>query len=388
MDFELPEELKMVQSLVRGFVNDQLKPLERDILGRNADLSDARMYLPAATEEKLIRMVREMGLWGVGVPEALGGAGLSTLGVCLVEEELAQTVIPFDFGDVTPLLFESNAEQQEKFLLPALNREKRPYLALLEPDHGADISGMEMKANKENGHYLLNGQKLSLSRPGPDYFAVVFAALSEATHGATCFLVDRGTPGFSVSGGEEKTGWSSQTRESLLLSFNNCRVLAENRLGEEGRAFQLGKRWLPRRRVVRGARCVGMAVRLLDEATVRAQSWQSFGKPISQRASVLASLADIAVLIHAGRLMVYEAAAKADKGESIKREAAMVKLYTTRMVHDAADRVAHVFDGPPYIAGLPMERLCRRALAASAAGLALELQRQIIARDILKGQKV
>ena len=134
MDFELPEELKMVQSLTRDFVNDQLKPLERDILGRAADLSDARMYLPAETEAKLIDMVRDMGLWGTGVPEELGGAGLSTLGICLVEEELAQTVVPFNFGDVTPLLFDCNAEQRDRFLLPVLNRQKRAYLALMEPE--------------------------------------------------------------------------------------------------------------------------------------------------------------------------------------------------------------------------------------------------------------
>lgn len=387
MDFELSAELKMMQNLARGFVNDRLKPLERDVLGRAADLRDARMYLSAETEAGLIKVVRDMGLWGIGIPEELGGAGLSTLGICLVEEELAQTVVPFNFGDVTPLLFDSNAEQQAKYLLPALNRQKQPYLALMEPGKGADLSGMGMKAGRVNGHYLLNGKKISLSRAGNDYFAVVLAAV-EGAGGATCFLVDRDAPGFSVTGGEEKTGWSSQLREPMLLDFDNCRVDREDILGEEGRAFHLGKKWLPQRRIVRGARCVGVAQRLLDEATIQAQSWQSFGQPVYRRTSIQAALADIAILIHAGRLMVYEAAWKADKGASIRREAAMVKLYTTQIIHTVADRAAHVFNGPPNIAGLPMERLCRHALAASAAELALELQRNVIARDILKGLKV
>jgi len=256
MDFELPEELKMIQSLTRDFVNDQLKPLERDILGRAADLSDARMYLPAETETKLIKMVRDMGLWGAGIPEELGGAGLSTLGTCLVEEELAQTVIPFNFGDVTPILFDSNAEQQEKFLLPALNRQKQPYLALMEPGKGAELASLEMRAERINGNYVLNGQKLTLSRAGNDYFAVVLAN-TEGNNGATCFLVDKDTPGFSVTGGEEKTGWSSQVREPMFLVFDNCRVPGENILGEAGKAFHLGRKWLPQRRVVRGARCAG-----------------------------------------------------------------------------------------------------------------------------------
>lgn len=388
MDFELSEELKMMRSLTRDFVNDRLKPLERDILGRAADLSDARMYLPAETEAELITMVRDLGLWGIGIPEELGGLGLSTLGICLVEEELAQTVIPFHFGDVTPLLFDVNTEQQEKFLLPALNRQKQPYLALMEPDKGVDLSAIEMKARGVNGYYVLNGEKLSLSRAGNDYFAVVFATTDRVADGATCFLVDKDTPGFNVTGGEETTGWSSQAREPMFLAFDDCRVPGENILGEEGKAFHLGKKWLPRRRVIRGARCVGVTQRLLDKVIIQAQSWQSFGQPIYQRTSIQAALADIAMLIHAGRLMVYEAAWKADKGEPIWREAAMVKLYTTQIVHTVADRVAHVFNGPPYVTGLPMERLCRHVLATSATELALELQRSIIARDILKGLKV
>jgi acyl-CoA dehydrogenase len=387
MDFELSEELKMIQSLTRDFVNERLKPLERDVMGRAADLRDAHAFLSAETEAGLVRMVRDMGLWGLGVPEEFGGAGLSTLGVCLVEEELAQTVIPFNFGDVTPLLFDSNAEQRAKFLLPAIDRQKLPYLALMEPGRGAALSDMETKAERVNGHYILNGRKVSLSRTGDDYFAVVFAATGPAG-GVSCFLVDKETPGFAVTGGEETTGWMSGLREPIFLSFDNCRVSAENILGEEGKAFHLGERWLPQRRVVRGARCVGIARRLLDEVTVQARSWQSFGRPINERTSIQAALTDIGTLIHAGRLMVHEAAWKADKGDSIRREAAMVKLYATQIIHTVADRAAHVFNGPPFIAGLPMERLCRHALANSAIELALELQRSVIARDIIKGLRV
>ncbi len=390
MDFEIPEDLKMVQSLVRDFVNDQLKPLERDILGRAADLSDARMFLPEETEEKLIKMAMDMGLWGVGVPEELGGAGLSTFGNCLVEEELAQTVIPFNFGDVTPILFDCNAEQKEKYFLPVLHRQRYAYLALMEPEKRDQLSNIEMRAEKANEHYVLSGKKVSFSRAGKDYFAVVFATTSDngLSGGVTCFLMDKDTPGFTVSGGEGETGWQSQTREPMSLVFDHCLVPAENILGEEGKAFHLGKKWLPARRLIRGARCVGVAQRLLEESTTQAQSWQSFGQYISSRTSIEAALADIAMGIHACRLMVYEAAWKADKGESIRREAAMVKLFATEMVHSVADRVAHIFNGPPYMAGVPMERLCRRALATSATELALELQRSIIARDILKGLRV
>ncbi|MCD6300153.1 MAG: acyl-CoA dehydrogenase family protein, partial [Dehalococcoidales bacterium] len=229
MDFEIPEELKMVRSLVRDFVNDQLKPLERGILGRAADLRDARMFLPEEAEEKLAKMARDVGLWGIGIPEELGGVGLSTLGNCLVEEELAQTVTPFNFGDVTPILFECNAEQREKYFFPVLHRQKHAYLALIEPE--IPLPDIKMRAEKVNGYYVLNGRKVSFSRPHEDYFAVVFAAMDDR---ATCFLVDKDTPGFTVSGDEEKMGWQAQLGEPMLLVFDQCQVPAEHLLGEQG----------------------------------------------------------------------------------------------------------------------------------------------------------
>jgi alkylation response protein AidB-like acyl-CoA dehydrogenase len=390
MDFEIPEDLKMVRSLARDFVNDQLKPLERDLIGRAADSSDARMYLPPEVEERLTKIAKDSGLWGVNIPEELGGIGLSTLGRCLVEEELAKTVIPFDFGDVTPILFECNAQQKENYFLPAFNRQKQPYLALMEPDRGADVSSMDMRAERTNGYYVLNGKKVSLSRAGKNYFAVVFATIANngTKAGVTCFLVNKDTPGFKVIGGEGKTGWQSRLREPILLVFDQCQVPAENILGEEGKAFHLGEKWLPSKRVIRGARCVGVAQRLLEECVTQAQAWQSFGQLISGRTNIQAALSDIAISIHSCQLVVHEAAWKADKGESIRHEAAMVKLLATQMIHNVADRVTHIFNGPAYVAGLPMERLCRQALATSAIELALEVQRGVIARDILKGLKI
>jgi len=173
MDFDIPEELKMLQSMVRDFVAEQLKPLERIVLGRAADLSDTQMYLPLEKEQELIGMAKEMGLWGVNVPEELGGVSVGTLGNCLIEEELAQTVVPFKLGDVTPLLFDCNEKQREAYFSPVFNREKYAYLALMEPGR-ENFGEVGMQAEKRNGNYVLNGKKLSLSRVGKDYFAVVF----------------------------------------------------------------------------------------------------------------------------------------------------------------------------------------------------------------------
>jgi acyl-CoA dehydrogenase len=330
-------------------------------------------------------MVRDMGLWGLNVPEELGGLGLETLGICLVEEELAQTIVPFNFGDVSPLLFECSEEQREKYLDTVLNGKKRPLIAMLESDNCTDITGIKMQAQKSDRDYILNGRKISYSRLGDDYFAIVFAGNGRKSGGVTCFLVDKGTAGFTVSGGGERSGWLSSIREPLSLVFDKCRVLGENILGEVGKAFHLGRDWLQRRRIIRGARSVGVARRLLEEATAQAQSLETYGQPIYQRTGIQAALADIAMYLHAARLMVYEAAGKADKNLPVWREAAMVKLFTTQTIHNIADRLAHIFNGPPYIEGLFVKRLCQRALATSTTEMALELQRKIIARDILRG---
>jgi acyl-CoA dehydrogenase len=388
VDFDIPEDLKMVQSLVRDFVRDQLKPLERDILGRAAGLKDARSCLPPETEERLVEMALEVGLWGLGVPEELGGMGLGTLGNCLAEEEMAQTIVPFTFGDVTPILFDCNPEQRERYFLPCFRRERQAYLALLEPLNGTGLPSMQTRAAKLDNDYSINGRKMSFSRAGDDYFAVVFASTGDAQNGATCFLVDGDTPGFAVTGGEGVIGWRTQVRSALSLTFDDCRVPSRNVLGQPGAAFQLGRKWLPRRRLVRGARCVGAGQRLLEEAKAHVESWQSFGQQLSKRPSIEAALADIAVSIHACRLVVHEAAWKADKAVNIKRDAAMVKLYATQMIRTVADRVSYLFNGPPFVPGLPMQRLCSDSVATSATDLALQLQSSIIAADIMKGLKV
>jgi acyl-CoA dehydrogenase len=385
MDFELSEEHKMIQSLARDFVTEQLRPLERDLLGRSADLSDAGDALPPEKEAALVSMVAGMGLWNIGVPEELGGAGLDNLGVCLVEEELAQTVVPFRFGDVSPLLFECNPEQRERYLDPVLTGEKRALLAVVGAAGPARDSLDAVTGIPEEGGFRLNGSKVSFSRFGEDYFAIVFARTEK---GYTCFLVDRDTPGFRVTGGEERHGWMAQVHGTLTLHFEDCLVPVENILGQPCQAFRLGQPWLAQRRVVRSARSVGIGRRLLEEAAAHAQSLTVFGKPISIRLNIQAALADMAVNIHAAALMVYEAACNADTGKSVARAASVVKLATTQMLHSVADRVSHIFNGPSFVKGLPMERLCRSILEDHALDVSLARLRNRIARDILEGVRV
>lgn len=243
---------------------------------------------------------------------------------------------------------------------------------------------MQAKAEKDGNNYLLNGKKLSFSRSGNAYFALAF---TQTEKGVSCFLVDKDTPGFTIGGNVERSGWLSRVREPLLLAFENCKVAAENLLGQDGKAFELGKKWLPGRRIARSARSVGAARRLLEEAVIQAQSATSFGQPLSKRTSVRTVLADMNVGIHAARLMVYEAASMADAGKEIYRRAAMVKLQASRMLQGVVDMVSHVFNGPS-CAGQTVAKLCRCALENNIHELALEQNRNVIAGDILKGIKV
>jgi len=384
LDFNLPEELKMLQTLVRDFVRERLLPEERELLGRDGEPDSGRLYLSSEVEAGLIKTVKDMGLWGINLPEELGGVGLDTLGICLVEEELARTIVPFDFGDVTPILFDCTDEQKEGYLVPVLEKKRRAAIAFLETDGGTDPAALSTRAEKTTNGYLINGHKVSFSPIGENDFAVVFAVTDPEVSiraGVTCFLVDYATPGFSVASGSQKNG---QSQKPVSLLFNDCFLPSEKILGDEGRAFQLGNKWLPRRRITRGARCVGAATRLLEASAEYAKTWEKFGKPVASSLSVRAALADMAADIQAARLMVYSAACKADEGNDISQEAAMVKIFTTQMLQRSADRAVHVHGGPAYAHELKLERLCQDALMTSSFERALDLQRAIITSDLLK----
>jgi acyl-CoA dehydrogenase len=387
MDFTIPEELKMLQNSVKQFVKDELMPLEREILGREGDQATGRVALPPEEEAKLFKLVEEMGMWGVSVPEQFGGAGLPLLGICLVEEELARTIVPFNLGDISPILYDANDAQRQRYLKPLLAKEKRACIAMLE-GKASDPLAMETTARRENGSYIINGRKLCMAHvTDPGDFAMVFAVTDKAKGvrgGVTCFLVDRDTPGFTVSGCGERKGSRAQVIEPIVLTFDNCRVPAENVIGKEGEAFHLGAKWLPPRRIARGARCVGAAERLLEICKEYAQNWQTFAHLIKDRPGVQRCLADTAIEAHAARLMVYHAACKADAGEDIHIDSAMVKVFATDMLDRTADRVTRLYGGPGYTTNVPLARLCRNATASSASDEALELQRTIIAKNILR----
>jgi acyl-CoA dehydrogenase len=386
VDFNLPEELKMVQTLARDFVKDRLMPLERELLGRESDLTGARRILPQQKETELASIAREAGLWGLNVPESLGGAGLGILGACLVEEELAKSIIPFNPGDVSPVLFDCNEEQKRDYLAPVIEGKKSAYLALIEPGKGKDLAGLQMRAQKADGNYILNGKKLVFSNHNQADFAVVFAVTNPEKgirEGVSCFLVDTNAPGFTISSEEGENGWRAQLTSPIILTFDDCKQPPSKILGEEGKAFYLGKSWLPYRRIVRSARCVGAAVRLLDTSVTYAKYWQSQGQSIAGWPAVRTALANMAVDIQASRLLVYQAACKADEDQDIRLEAAMVKVHATEMLERVAGQAVLIRGGPAPSKELPLEVLCRSMLISHINESALEVQKAYIASNIL-----
>jgi len=387
MDFKIPEEFEMLQLSVRRFVKGELIPLERIILGREGDPNTGMVELPQEEEERLRQMVREMELWGMSIPEELGGSGLPTLAICLIEEELAKTITPFNFGDVSPILFDCNESQRENYLQPLIEGQKRACLAIVE-EAVTDLASMKTTALKNNGTYTINGKKVCLTNvTSAGDFAIVFAVTDTSKgirEGTTCFLIDRDTPGFTLTGEGERVGMHAQVAKPISLTFADCSVPSENIVGEEGQAFRLGLKWLPLRRIMRGAKCVGAAESLLEISKEYAMNWVTFGQLIKERPNVQRALADMYIGIKAARLIVHHAAWKADEEEDISQEAAIVKVFATDMLEKAAQLAEEIHGGPMHVRDLPIQRLFRNATAASSTEQALEIQRAIIARDILK----
>ncbi len=391
MDLSIPEDLKMIQTLARDFVQDQLLPLEKEILGRDSDLAGGRRNLPAEKLSQLVAFARETGLWGTGVPEEFGGSGLGVLATCLVEEELAKTIIPFSCGNVTPLLFECNTAQRDKYLTPVVAGLRNPGIALIEPDADPDPAVLRMQAKKGENGYLLNGEKLVFSGGQPCDFALVFAVTDPDKNiraGVTCFLVDNGTAGFSQAIIQSDEGWRAQTVAPVRLIFKDCWIGVDHILGRENQAFALGRQWLTTRRVVHGARCVGAATRLLDKVVEHVKSWNSFNQPVSIWPSVRTALAEMEIDIQAARWLVYRAASLADNRAEFATAAAEVKVFSTEMLKRVADRAVLIKNGPGPVAGLPLEFLCQTLLVQNIGQRALEVQKFTVAEAVLRSGRI
>jgi len=381
MDFELPEELRLLKDNLRKFVDKEMIPLEREVVND--------IKLQKALPKKLRSKVDELGLWQYDVPEALGGLGLGMMAKVIVWSEISRTTsLPsrslniFGFP-VSPILYTLEGRAREEYLLPVISGEKTSCFAQTEADAGSDPAAMRTNAVRDGDDYVINGVKRFITGADEADFAQVFAVTDtekRARGGITGFLVDMNTPGLKVTASYDLM----VDDKPCEIVFDNVRVPAWKRIGQEGDGFKHAQSWLNSGRIRHGARSLGVMERCFELGSAYARQRKSFGALLADRQSVQWPLTDIYMDMHKLRLMLYHAAWKYDRGEDCREEAFMVKIFGDERSFWAADRVMQIHGGMGLSKELPIERFFRDQRSMMITEGAVEVLRMALARMILK----
>ncbi|GLY69592.1 acyl-CoA dehydrogenase family protein [Amycolatopsis taiwanensis] len=386
MDFNLTDEQRMIVDTVRAFVATELEPHEDEV--------ERRDEVPAELAGRIRRKALDAGLYAANMPEELGGGGLDATSMTLVERELGRTSYALQMLVARPsnILQSCKGEQRERYLLPAVRGERHDCLAMTEPGAGSDVRMMTTRADFDGDGYVINGTKHFISHADTADFVILFAVTGveeqEATPSRgprkriTAFLVDLDTPGLTVSRGSACV--SHRGYHQCELSFVDCRVPASQRLGEEGRGFELMSEWLGASRLSVAATSVGRARRVLELTTRWAAERTQFGQPIGRFQGVGFPLADMVTELEAAELLTLRAAWKLDHGTMTDRDAAMAKLYASEALGRITDRAVQIFGGMGLMAELPIERFWRDARVERIWDGTSEIQRHIITRSLLR----
>ncbi len=391
--FTLPKELQELQRVVRRIVTDELLPLEPEYLLSPApaygvdSVVNLRGVFPPSVVDRLIGLSREAGLWDLHVPKELGGGGLGLLGQVVVEEQLTYCAVPLPIANVPNILYECNAEQRQRFLLPVIRGEKLTCFAQTEPNSGSDPGGMMQTAAVRDGRsWVLNGTKMFISGAGQaDIFMVqaVTDAARRQRGGITMFLVEKGTPGLTV--GKGIPTWLGPTHGQHFVHFDDCRVPEENVLGAVGRGFLLGQRWLTiHDRLLRAPYALGKMRRALDLSVAWAKQRWTFGKPIAERQAIQWRLVDMYVDIQALSALAYQSAARADAGDDVRTEASLAKLCSGDWGARCLDHAIQIHGGMGETLELPLTLFYRLLRHAQVGGGTSEIHRMLIARSLLR----
>ncbi len=384
MDMPIADEQRMLLDLVSRFVERELMPLEPAVLRREAE---GGAY--ALTEEELAPLhakCRELGLWGLDVPEALGGAALPATALVMVHEALGRTAVPFTIPPDSPnlhmLLHACNEEQRGRYLLPYARGETTSCIAISEPGAGGDPAGMLTKAVREGDDWVINGRKIWVSRVPSSDFIILMArtAPGKGPDGVSAFLVDRGTPGFIIERQIKLIGG----RRVYELVFEDCRVPAANLLGAEGQGYAPMQLRLNVRRLEMGARCIGMASRALEMMCQHARQRRTFGTLLADRQAVQWWIADAATKIHAARLMVQAGAATLDAGGDLRDEASMIKVFTTELATEVLDHAMQAHGAMGMTRELPLQLMAQQVRLMRVYEGPTEVHRMAIAKRALR----
>ena len=379
MDFELTEDQKMLKAMVRDFAIRELEPIAAQI--------DEESRFPAESVKKMA----ELGLMGIPFPERYGGSGGKSLDFCIVIEGLAYGCFATSgIYAVTaglaglPLYRFGNEEQRQRFVVPIAKGEKLGTFAITESGAGSDVAAMETTATQHKNGYILNGSKIFISQGSMADITLVFATVDKSLRhrGITCFIVEKGTPGFSVGRLEHKMGIRGSPTAELI--FEDCFVPAENRLGDEGQGLRIALSTLDACRPNAAATGLGIAQGAFDKALAYAQERKQFGQPIANFQAIQWMLADMATQIDAARLLIYRAAHRQDTGLPSTKESSMAKLFAAEAAAFVTTKAVQIHGGYGYIKDYPVERYFRDARVIGLFDGTDEMQRLTIARQLLK----
>ncbi len=379
MTFDFTETQQMIRETARKFAAEELAPTAAE-----RDEKEAFPY-------EAVKKLGELGFMGMMVPEALGGSGLDTVSYVLAMEEISRAdascgvIMSVNNSLVCHGLNEWGTDaQKQKYLMPLAQGKKLGAFALSEPEAGSDASNQRTTAARSGNEYVLNGTKNFITNGANADVILVMASTNreKGPNGVSTFIVEKGTPGLSVAKKERKLGIRSS--DTVSLSFQDCRVPAENRIGEEGFGFKFAMRTLDGGRIGIASQALGIAQASLDASIGYAKQRKAFGKAIAEFQAIQFKIADMATRIDAARMLTLKAASLKDAQKPYAVAAAMAKLYSSRAAVDAALEAIQIHGGYGYIREYAVERYLRDAKITEIYEGTSEVQKIVISRALLK----
>ena len=382
MEFSLSNEQEMIIDSVRSFVEQELYPHEEEVEKTN--------HIDTGLAESIKQKAINLGLYATNMPVEYGGGGLDTLTLCLLEKELGKANFGLQYIVARPsnILMACKDEQIDKYLVPTIRGEKVDCLAMTEPNAGSDVRSMKCRAERDGEYFVINGSKHFISHADMADYVILFVAsgVEETSRGTkkkiTSFLVDMGTPGFSV-----ETGYNSVSHRgyhNFILNFDNCRVHESQVLGEVDHGFDIANEWLGATRLSVAAMCLGRAERALQIATEWAATREQFGQTIGKFQGVSFKLADMSMELQAAELLTLRAAWNDSQGKMTNSDAAMAKLKATETLAMVSDEAIQILGGMGLMDELPLERIWRDHRVERIWDGTSEIQRHIISRSLLR----
>ena len=379
MDFRLTKEQKMIQTMVRDFTDSEIRPIAQEI--------DASGEFPWVTIKKMAKL----NMMGLAVPKEYGGAGVDAISYAIAIEEIAKacastSVILAVHNSVCcyPIYKDGTEEQKQKFLVPLARGEKLGAFALTEPSAGTDAGAVATTAVLDGDEWVLNGNKIFITSgsEADTVLVIVSTDPGKGTRGLSTFIIEKGTPGYTYGTIEDKMGVRASATTELV--FEDCRIPKDNLLGPLHKGFKIGMQTLDGGRIGIAAQAVGIAQGAMDESIKYAKEREQFGRPIGKFQAIQWMLADMATKIDAARFLVYRAAHVKDAGKPFSMEAAMAKLYASRVAREVTSDAVQIHGGYGYTKDYPVERFYREAKITEIYEGTSEVQKMVIAGQVLK----